>query len=207
MVSSAVHAATISTLYNTGVDASNVVLGHGVADPHYAIVGAPVGSSTADRTLVTGFPIPPWIANNSTSRWIGPANNPSSPNDPAGTYTFETTFDLTGYVASSASIIGRWATDNQGLDILINNVSTGQTASGFTAWTSFSIDPTKLVSGLNTLSFVVLNLSGSSGNPAGLRVEFTTATASPVPLPAPLLLFATGLGVFGLYSRSRKRKA
>ncbi len=207
MVSSAANAATISSLYNTGVDGNHAVLGHGVDDPHYTIVGAPPGSSTVDRTIVTGFPIGPWLANNSTSRWIGPANNPSSPNDPAGTYTYTTTFDLTGYVASSALIIGRWATDNQGSNILINTFSTGQTAAGFTGWTSFSIDPTKLVSGLNTLTFVVLNGVQSSGNPTGLRVEFTTATASPVPLPAPLLLFATGLGVFGLYSRRKKQKA
>ena len=207
MVSSAANAATISSLYNTGVDASHAVLGHGMADPHYTIISAPSGSNSVAQTIVTGFPIGPWLANNSTSRWIGPANNPSSPNDPAGIYTYTTTFDLTGYVASSALIIGQWATDNSGWDILINNQGTGQSASSFTGWTSFSIDPAKLVNGLNTLTFVVLNLDQATGNPTGLRVEFTTATASAVPLPAPLLLFATGLGVVGLYSRRKKRKA
>ena len=52
-------AATITTLFNTGVDASGVALGNNVDDPHYVISSAPSGS-LVDRTVTSadGFPIP-----------------------------------------------------------------------------------------------------------------------------------------------------
>ena len=114
---------------------------------------------------------------------------------------------MTGLDVSSVVITGQWATDNSGSDILVNGVSTGQTAGGFTSYTSFVIAAGLLQSGLNTLDFKVLNASGTSGNPMGLRVEFTERSASlATPLPAALPLFASGLGGLGLLSWRRKRK-
>ena len=201
-------AATITTLFNTGVDASGVALGNNVDDPHYVISSAPSGS-LVDRTVTSadGFPVDAghWIIDSTTSAWIRPNN--SGDNDPAGNYIFETTFDLTGLDVSSVVIKGLWATDNSGSDILVNGVSTGQTASGFTSYSSFSIAAGLLQSGLNTLDFKVLNASGTSGNPMGLRVEFTERSALlATPLPAALPLFASGLGGLGLLSWRRKRK-
>lgn len=205
------NAATISTLYNTGVDDAHTALSGGM-DTHYTITAAPGGSTTDNQVLASGWPVAPagpWVNDSLASRWIGPANVVGNqPNDPPGEYRYTTSFDLTGLNVGSAVIIGRWAADNSGLDIVVNGISTGQTTtSGFENWTSFSLNPADLNQGLNSLVFVILNDAGDSGNPTGLRVEFTTAMASAVPLPAPLLLFATGLGVVGLYSRRKKRKA
>ena len=109
---------------------------------------------------------------------------------------------------STVNIAGRWATDDFGTNIFVNDTPTGSTSGGYTSWTNFTITQSLLQSGLNTIAFVVLNNTENPQQyPTGLRVEFTTATASPVPLPASLLLFASGLGAIGLYSRRKKRKA
>jgi hypothetical protein len=205
LVPVAAPAVTISTLFNTGVNDSGVALPDNTPEQHFILTSVPGGTSSIITEASPGFQyIPPWIGNSATSAWIRP-DNPGTI-DPAGSYTFQLTFDLSGYVLSTVNIAGRWATDNSGTNILVNGTPTGQTATGYESWTNFTIAQNLLTAGSNTIAFVVLNLN--DGNfPTGLRVEFTTATASQVPLPAPLLLFATGLGVFGLYSRRKQRKA
>jgi hypothetical protein len=44
---------------------------------------------------------------------------------PISDYIYETTFDVTGFDPSTVRLIGRWATDNEGVNILINGISTG----------------------------------------------------------------------------------
>ena len=115
-------AATISTIFNTGVDDSGVVLPDGtIGDPHYTLVSVPGG--TSDILIITstsGWPIPPYIEDNSFSRWIGPNNNPDL-FGPDGDYTYRTEFDLTGFNPSTAKIVGAWTTDNSGLQILLSS--------------------------------------------------------------------------------------
>jgi len=185
------HSATISTLFNTGVDSSGAVLADGtVGDPHYTLTSVPSGSSTLlVRAAAGGFPIPPYLGDNTLSRWIGP-NNDAQLRGPGGTYVYHTTFDLTGLNASTASITGQWATDNAGVDILINGTTLGYTTSitsfldGFSAFTINS----GFVAGVNTLDFKVSNIDG----PTALRVELS-GTASPVPVPSAVWLFGSGL--------------
>jgi len=96
-------------------------------------------------------------------RWFGTYN-----------YRYETTFDLTGFYPNATHLAGRWATDNQGVDILINGVSTGQpNTAQFVSWTPFQIT-SGFVAGINRLTFVVNN--GGPGappgaDPTGLRAE------------------------------------
>jgi|APLak6261658528_1056013.scaffolds.fasta_scaffold04819_1 hypothetical protein len=195
-VSSPVYASSIDTLFNTGVDSAGAVLPDGtIGDPHYSLISVPGGSLTDTRIITSdgGFPIVPigpYIGDNTSSRWIGP-NNDEDLNGPSGTYTYRTTFDLTGFDSKTASITGGWTTDNNGLDILINGISlvvftTAPTSfeSGFSA---FSIT-SGFLPGTNTLDFVVNNVDG----PTALRVE-VTGTASPVPVPAAVWLFGSGL--------------
>ena len=128
---------------------------------------------------------------------------------PSGNYTYTTTFDLTGYVPGTATITGRWAADNAGLNILLNGNSLGLTTTGgFSAFTSFSI-PTGsgFVAGLNTLDFVVNNFDGPGNNPSGLRVELTGnagLVATPVPPTALLAVFAFGTAGLGRLVRRRR---
>jgi hypothetical protein len=178
--------ALIGSLYNTGVSDFHTVLPNGtVGDPHYSLISVPGGTTqTLVRTSAGGFPIPPWIGDNALSAWIGP-NNGSDLDGPAGDYTYRTTFDLTGLIPGTASISGQWTTDNLGIDILINGVSTGQFISSpesFRTFTPFTIQ-SGFVEGVNTIDFVVRNEPFDGRNPTGLRVEMT-GSAAIVPEPA-----------------------
>ncbi|MBX9579709.1 MAG: hypothetical protein K2X87_05315, partial [Gemmataceae bacterium] len=177
-------AAVIPGLFNTGVDAAGVGLPDGtVGDPHYSLIIVPGGTTEIlVRTSAGGFPIPPYfVGDETTSTWIGP-NNDFILDGPEGTYVYRTTFDLTGLDPSTAVITGGWSTDNNGVDILINGVSTGYT----TAFEQFAIGfadftiSDGFVDGINTLDFVVNN----GGGPTALRVELS-GTADPAAVPAP----------------------
>jgi hypothetical protein len=211
VVTSAAHAAPmpIPTLFNTGVNGAGVALGNAVNDTHWTITSAPPGSTTTNFTVTSagGFPVDgPWLGDSTTSAWIRPANS-APPNDPVGNYTFQTKFDLTGFALDTVKIVGQWATDNFGLDIIVNGVSTNQTSGGFKGWSSFVILNELLKAGENTLLFVVRNDAGETGNPTGLRVEFTSEAIA-TPLPAAWLMLLTGFAAFGfLNRRGAKRRA
>ena len=96
------NAATIADLYNTGVNSSGTALADSITDPHYTLITSPSGTVTPAVTVPNGFPIPPWIANTSTSRWIGP--NTTSADGPSGTYVYRTTFTLPSF--TTAAITG-----------------------------------------------------------------------------------------------------
>ena len=162
----------IIDLYNTGVDNSRNVLGDSVADPHYTLTTSPAGAVTpAVTTPGTGWP-GGWVANTTTSRWIGP-NSPSA-NGPVGDYTYKTTFTLPSF--STASIVGELSVDDTITEILINGVSAGNTVplGSYTTISKFSISTGFLV-GINTLEFKV----NSIGGPTGLRVDKIVGTYSP----------------------------
>lgn len=187
-------AVPITTFYNTGVDDMQTVLENGVAETHYIVVSTPDGSTPGVRvaTSSNGYPIPPWLADNSVSTWIGP-NTTAALDGVAGLYDYRTTFDLTGFDASTAALIGQWSVDNAGVDILINGHSTGQTVASFNAFNSFSV-ASEFISGINTIDFVVNNYDG----PTGLRVEGTlTADVAVASVPEPMSLAILGVGLVG----------
>ena len=194
------HAASV-TIFNTGVDSTGTPLPDGtVGDPNYVLTSVPGGSTTDIMVLTSagGFPIGPWLGDDAISAWIGP-NNDSEADGPVGLYDYQTTFDLAGVDPTTASLVGQWATDNEGVDILINGVSTGNTAGGFSSWYSFDIS-SGFVSGVNTLDFIVNN----DGGPTGLRVELS-GTADATPEPAPSLMLAIGLAGLGVLKRRGRR--
>jgi len=172
--------ASIPGLYNTGVSDTGIPQADDSLDVHYLLVGTSdiVGTPFVARAS-GGFPIPPWLGDNPDSAWIAPTASTIGGHAAAGqaNFIYETRFDLTGFDPASAAIVGRWATDNEGLDILLNGVSTGNVnRDQFSAWTDFEVDH-GFVSGVNTLTFVINNGPGepNTASPTGLRVEMHSA--------------------------------
>ena len=118
------------------------------------------------------WPIPPWVTNTSSSRWIAPTDDPDGSGDP-GDYEFEIDFDLTGLDPTTAVIQGMWSSDNAGSDILLNGVPTENAQSGgLGALSPFEISEAlgdNFLSGMNTLTFLINNSPGDPPNPIGLR--------------------------------------
>jgi hypothetical protein len=188
-------AAPIPTLFSTGFDAGGLLLADNtIGDPHYTLITTP-GTTTTDirvRTSDSGSPIPPWLADNTTSRWIGPNASPTL-NGEAGDYMFRTTFSLVELNPITAMITGRWSMDNTGTEIRLNGTSVvGACATGFNTWCDFSIT-SGFQYGTNQLDFFVNN-AGEVPNPIGLRVEMS-GTAD---VPEPASLAVLGLGLVGL---------
>ena len=187
-------------VFATGVDSTGAALPNGTLnDPHYTLVSNPAGTSNQLRVLTSAiggnYPFPPYIGDSSASAWISPNNTPFIGTKPAGNYDYQTTFDLTGFNPATANITGNWAMDNYGTDILINGVSTGNTASGPNAYTPFSIT-SGFHAGVNTLDFLVLD---DGQGATGLRVDNIQGTdTAPVPEASTTvslgLLLALGLG-------------
>ncbi|MFN0127261.1 MAG: PEP-CTERM sorting domain-containing protein [Verrucomicrobiales bacterium] len=204
-------AATISSLFNTGVDATGTPLADDAPDSHWALVapGAQVGAPLV-VTAANGFPVPPWIGDNTTSAWIGTLSTSAlGPTNVTREYHYQTTFDLTGFVPSTAIISGQASQDNVLLDVLINGVSAGisESAVSFGGFSPFSFDAgdiAQLNGGLNTLTFIVQSATvNGTEDYTSVRVEFLSREATLIPEPATAGFL--GLAALTLLRRRRRR--
>ncbi len=157
-----------------------------------AFVGASAAATSGSALYVAaGIPSPPWVGNTGQSAWV--TAQPGGTNQAPADYFYTVPFDLTGLDPSTASINGRWTTDNNGLDIYLNGVATGNSTTGdFTNWFDFSVSAAEgdvFNAGMNYLTFAYNN-AGAAANPGGARWEFLTAVASPIPEPGALALLA-----------------
>lgn len=179
-------------IFHTGAGADGLALTAATAiDPHFTVTNG-TRTEPAKAIVDDNFPIDPrwWLANDADSRWIAPNWANADGSAAPGVYTFTTTFDLTGYDPTTAVLKGKWAADNQGLNILINGVPLGLThggpnpgngVRGFGSYSEFTI-ASGFVSGVNKLEFVIQNdrysATNGASNPTGLRVDDMVLTAN-----------------------------
>ncbi len=148
------------------------LLSNGAEDPNWVLTAAPAGVPTG-KVYVTQQQPGPWVHNNDRSHWISPSKDASIGNA-AGTYIYQTKFDLSGWDLTTVQIIARIAVDNELSDVKLNGKSLGLKAIGYQAFVTLSLSGT-LVDGENTVEFNVIN-GGASANPTGLRVELAFAS-------------------------------
>ena len=160
-------------LFGTGVDATGIPLAGGSVDPHYTLIQSaettlPGPNAIVVSQIAEGY----WVAQGTTSKWIAPSANQAYPGaDPcnaSGTYVYRTTFDLTGYVATTAKLVGSWGADNMGVAIRLNGTSLGLSAPSYAPLTAFTIE-SGFAAGKNTLDFEINDF----GCPNGLRVDLS----------------------------------
>lgn len=174
------------SVFNTGVTPTGLAA-DGAVDSNYTLIGSADPAFPGPNAFVVDsnmFPFPYWLSDGPNSKWIAPQADEFN-FDPPGTYTYSTTFNLTGKVASGAVLNGQCATDNTGV-INLNGIPIGSCAN-FNVWTPFAAS-SGFVSGVNTLDIVVTN-SGSTPSPTGLRVEIY---ASAPKTPAEAGIFRAG---------------
>ena len=158
----------IPTLFATGVSDARQPLPPGTRDPHYTVVASAQAITPpppAPALVIEGHPA--WLANDSTSRWLGPVN-PGTANVAAGPYRYRTLFDLSPFVPETARLQLRVAADNRVQSVLLNGRSVGISFEGFQALSPAFAITNGFLPGTNTLEFAWANDS-SSPNPAGFR--------------------------------------
>jgi len=201
----------ITTLFSTGAG-----LGTGVDDLHWTVVG-PAGATITNGSGGAAITIPPvsgaYVAPPSGTQWIGlTANNLQD--EPAGSYTFSTTFNIgAGETASTATITGNVSADNQITDIILNGhslgISLGDPVLSFQSLHPISIGGGAVAAdfnvGANTLQFVVSNPAASPPNPTAF-VAALSGTVSPAAVPEPSIVILGGLGGILVVGYRRVRK-
>ncbi len=167
---------------DTGHDAAaGALLGDLQPDGHYTVIGPPgsdIGPEPATVVASDGYPIPPWIANSCDSRWIGLNTDDST--GPAGDYTYSVKVNIPDdFDPAEARLVGGWATDDPGVDVIVNGASTGFGAGGFGGLAIFPPEAGKglFQNGDNEIRFIVRNATG----PTGMRVEAVVGFEDPRP--------------------------
>jgi hypothetical protein len=139
-----------TNLLSTGLSATGSVLPLNSVDPHYTFSGP---DGTPPNTLADSDKNR--VPNGPTSRWIR-VNDPDNHSLSDGLYHFYVTFSLPA--SCGALIMGRWTSDDHGVDIRLNGLPTGNNTPdpSWGSWYSFVIT-SGFNFGVNTLDFVVDN--------------------------------------------------
>jgi hypothetical protein len=194
LVGSVTQAATITDLYDTGVDNSHNPMPTGSIDTHYYITTDSVSSVVIDDTT---WPFPPWVSNNNLpggSKWVGVQKDSYARSGP---FTYQTTFTIPAWADLSTVVItGLWSSDDGSSDMRINGNSTFQLTAGHAVLVPFTLTGAANFNyGLNTIDFDFVN----AGGPTGLRIDGIRGTFVPEPTSAVTGLI--GLAMAGAFRR------
>ena len=148
-----------------------------------------------------------------SSEWIAPMANQSNANTndvlPAGSVTYDTTFSLpTGFTNGTLNITleaDDWAAISLNGNLFYTGPDTGEWKFDTIIPISSAVD-SELVSGVNTLQFVVYNTGGGTdagGGPTGLDAQVSVNYASAVPEPSTALPLTIGVSVAAFFLRRR----
>lgn len=197
--------ATPITIHNTGTVSSG-------ADPYYIITASndpsvPAYSPAYIDTSWAGG----WASAINGTDWINPsASGMGGQNFGIYSYTYTTSFDLTGFDPTTAVLSGLLQADDEvtlflnGHQVSTSNVGTYTRATAFTVGSNYSSD---FQSGVNTLSFLVTN----SGNYAtGFDAAISGMAVSEAPENGSftmVLLAGVILSGVGLHRRRGQRAA
>lgn len=147
-------------IFSTGVNDSGAPLSLGAVDPHFVV------AETGNSAVVLKPACPCWLANDATSQWVWLTSDYSK--NINATWTFRTTFDLTGLDPSTARIDGLVAVDNGLNAIKLNGRSVPSPTAVFSSFRPFSIT-SEFQSGINTLEFIAIDI----GIIAGFNVQLS----------------------------------
>lgn len=198
----ATQAATVPSVFNTGVAATGLPLAAGASDPHWTTISGPGITGPVNAVVVNAqSPLGSYFGT-SDSRWIWFDANSGYDVGLNQPYTFRLSFDLTGFDPATASLRGAWGADNLA-SLLLNGqapVGTGSfSSSGFGSAASFDITG-GFHSGINTLDVVATNV-GAWG---AFNMTSLVGNAAPVPEVSSMALFLAGLGGLSVAMRSRR---
>ena len=165
----------------TGLDCSNNLIATGETNDCHWTVAPPAGATAPAQTVYPGngdWPTP-WLADGPNSTWI--AVNASSQGQPAAPYSFNLTFDLSGYDLATVSLSGRWTIDDQGtLSLNGNQIASLPPGNPWASLHSFAVAAGSpfLNPGLNTLTLTITN-SDKEGDGARLEGTLTGVLVAP----------------------------
>jgi len=161
-------------LYSTGIDGD-----FNGFDDHYTVIAYPL-SYNGPAFIGTSYPSD-WLPDDANSKWIG-ASSALDSGFPQGSYVYYTTFDLSGYDPTTASLTGLAAADDE-YYIFLNGVDTGLSCTDpFQTYVchDFQKIPVSIssgfINGVNVLEFRVPN-TPSNPTPAGFNFEVTGTSA------------------------------
>jgi hypothetical protein len=189
----------INQLYNTGLDSNGIALTdlNGSEDAFWTVRLANT-SNINDLAAIT-YKHNAYSADTGNSRWISiDSTGGNSTTSSSTNYIFTTTFDLTGYNASTAMITGLWGIDNYG-SIWLNGNDTGNTLSfGYPAFRNMhELNISNFfIEGINTLTVQLTNGHtdpNQDPGPMALRLDNLQLSANYVPEPTPISIFAVFL--------------